>query len=218
MTRFPWLIAAVALAALCADSTTASAAKIKHVFVIVMENTDAQLIYKSVPGKDYLGDLIATYAHADNFVDELQDKQDKVHGLDVPSEPHYIYMEAGTNVFADHTFSKDSSPSATNSTKSSDHLVTQLTQKGLSWRTYQEVQVTKSAGSCLIHTLDHYAPKHNPFIFFQDVSGSPPQKSTSVCKEHIRPYLVFSADLARNDMANYVFITPNLCHAPCGRA
>jgi len=212
MTRFPCYIIAIAVAALCSYATAASAAKIKHVFVIAMENTDAQVIYKSAPGKDYLADLIAAYAHADIFVDELQDKQDKTHGLDVPSEPHYIYMEAGTNVFADHAFTKDSSPSAANSTKSTDHLVTQLTEKGLSWRTYQEVQVTKSAGSCLIHTFDHYAPKHNPFIFFQDVSGSPPQKSTNVCAAHIKPYSAFAADLARNDMASYVFITPDLCH------
>jgi hypothetical protein len=72
--------------------------------------------------------------------------------------------------------------------------------------------VTKSAGSCLIHSLGPYAPKHNPFIFFQDVSGSPPQKSNAACDRHIRPYSAFAADLARNDIANYVFITPDLCH------
>jgi len=212
MSHFHWRVAAASLLALTICSTAASAAKIKHVFVIAMENTDAEVTYKSVPGKDYIADLIAAYAHADDFVDELQDKKDKVHGLDVPSEPHYIYMEAGTNAFSDHKFTTDSSPSATNSTKSTDHLVTQLTKKGLSWRTYQEVQVTISAGSCLIHSLGHYAPKHNPFIFFQDISGSPPQKSTDVCKAHIRPYSAFATDLANNDMADYVFITSDLCH------
>lgn len=208
MMRFSLFIT-IGLAALCVQATAASAAKIKHVFVIAMENTDAHVVYKSAPGKDYLADLIATYAHADNFVDELEDK---VHGLDVPSEPHYIYMEAGTNVFADHTFTSDSSPSATNSTKSTDHLVTQMTRNGLSWRTYQEVQMTRQAGSCLIRSLGDYAPKHNPFIFFQDVSGTPPQKSTRICEQHIRPYFAFAADLARNDMPDYVFITPDLCH------
>jgi hypothetical protein len=30
--------------------------------------------------------------------------------------------------------------------------------------------------------------------------------------DHTKPYAAFAADLAANKIANYVFITPNLCH------
>jgi len=44
------------------------------------------------------------------------------------------------------------------------------------------------------------------------VSGNPPRKDNKFCKEHTKPYSAFSGDLAANKIANYVFITPNLCN------
>jgi hypothetical protein len=75
--------------------------------------------------------------------------------------------------------------------------------------TYQE---DMAAGQCPVASTFPYAAKHNPFVFFQDVSGSPPSIGNEFCKKHTKPYAEFQADLAANKMANYVFITPNLCH------
>jgi hypothetical protein len=183
----------------------ADAGVIRHVFVIAMENTDRDKIYKDRSSSTaYLQTLLRDYAHADNFIDELPGFY---------SEPHYLWMEAGTNVFSDHTFTRkdDADASRSNSTGSGDHLVAQI--KGdakLSWMTYQE---GVAAGSCPIRSGgDHYAAKHNPFVFFQDVSGDPPSPTNAYCAAHVKPYKALAQDLHANDVADYVFITPNLCN------
>jgi hypothetical protein len=189
---------------LFAMQPVAAASAIKHVFVIAMENTDADEVYGKLKRAPYLNKfIIPKYARATNFNDPLPEED---------SEPHYIWMEAGTNAFSDNTFSSDDPPSAENSTASKDHLVTQIKNSGtVTWMTYQEDMNSKT-GSCPIASSFPYAAKHNPFIFFQDVSGNPPSKNNTYCIDHTKPYSAFAADLAANKMANYVFITPNLCH------
>jgi phosphatidylinositol-3-phosphatase len=137
----------------------------------------------------------------------------------VPSEPHYVLMEAGTNVFADFTFGddtlSDADPSAIRSTASREHLTAQIEATGgrVSWMTYQE-GMSDETGACPINSsrTTHYAAKHDPFVFFQDVSGNPPYKDNAHCAAHHRPYTALADDMKANRLANYVFITPNLCH------
>src|SRR6476661_6057742 len=178
---------------------------IQHVFVIPMENHDAGQIFGNSANAPYINNtLIPTYARATRFSDELPK---------LLSEPHYLWMEAGTNTFSDHTFKADGDPSSKNSTSNIAHLVTQITSatNGATWMTYQEDQSSKT-GACPVISSGRYAAKHNPFVFFQDVSGMPPSKTNAYCAVHSRPYSSFVADLQANDMAGYVFITPNLCH------
>jgi hypothetical protein len=49
-------------------------------------------------------------------------------------------------------------------------------------------------------------------VFFRDVSGSPPSKTTARCTAHTRNLSQFSADLAGGQVSSYTLITPNLCH------
>lgn len=79
----------------------------------------------------------------------------------------------------------------------------------VTWMSYQE---GITAGRCPIVSFDLYAAKHNPFVFFEDVSGNPPSRTNQFCIDHHKPYSAFAADLAANTIANYVFITPNLCN------
>ncbi|HEX7480785.1 MAG TPA: hypothetical protein VF331_23490 [Polyangiales bacterium] len=61
----------------------------KYVFVIAMENHDANQIYGNTTDAPYINNtLIPAYARATNFNDELPS---------LVSEPHYVWMEAGTN-------------------------------------------------------------------------------------------------------------------------
>ncbi len=175
-----------------------------HIFVIPMENESIGAIYGSASAPYINGTLLARYASADNFADELQ-------GL--PSEPHYIWMEAGTNAFADHTFQTDSSPSASNSTASTQHLVTQIEAAGggLDWTAYLD-SVDLSAQPCPISGSGTYVPRHVPFLFFQDVVGSPPSKTAGRCAAHQKPLSALNDDLASGRVASYAFVTPSLCH------
>lgn len=174
----------------------------KRVFVIMMENQNASDIYGNSKAP-YLNQLMKTYAYAANFQDVLPSS--------VPSEPHYVWLEAGTNTFSDHTFTSDSDPSASNSTASTAHFVNQLTAKGISWVTYQE-SINSTTGACPVKSSSFYAAKHDPFVFFRDISGSTPSKTAATCVAHTKPMTQLAADLASNSVASYNLITPNLCH------
>lgn len=178
---------------------------IKYVFVIPMENRDSSKIYGNTSDAPYInGTLIPAYARATNFGDELPS---------LPSEPHYVWMEAGANSFSDHTFSTDAVPSASNSTNSTNHLATQIknASNGVTWMSYQE-GLNATTGACPIAASGFYHPKHDPFLFFQDVSGSPPSKTNAYCAAHHKAYSALAADLASGAVATLNFITPNLCH------
>lgn len=183
---------------------------IKHVFVIAMENTSADQIYGNTTLAPYLnGSVLPRYAHATNFRDRLPT---------LPSEPHYILMESGRHTFADTSFTTDADPSASNSTASRRHLVAQImAAPSVTWMTYQE-DISATTGDCPVVSRVPYAAKHNPFVFFQDVSGNPPSMTAPVCIAHTKPYSALAADLAADDVANYVYITPNLCHDMHGNA
>jgi phosphatidylinositol-3-phosphatase len=175
-----------------------------YVFVVTLENHDATQIYGSAAAPYINNTLLPASAHATAFHDQLP--------ASVPSEPHYVWMEAGTNVFADHTFSTDLPPGwFWNTTSSKAHLSTQLDAAGVSWMSYQE-GLNASTGACPINDNGFYAAKHDPFIFFQDVSGSTPSASNPYCAAHHRALTALSADLASGAVAHYAFITPNLCH------
>lgn len=195
------------------DQTAAvTSSVIKHVFIIAMENHDGSQIYGNTTNAPYInGILMPSYARATNFNDAL--------ALSIPSEPHYVYMEAGTNAFSDHTFTNDNAPSASNSTGSTAHLATQIrnASNGVTWLAYQE-GINGTTGGCPIAGSGFYAPKHDPFIFFRDVSGSPPSKTNSYCVAHHRALTALAGDLSADAVASYNFITPNQCHDMHGQS
>ena len=175
----------------------------KVIFVIPMENKSQAQIYGDMTNAPYInGTLMVAYPHSTNFGDELPA---------LVSEPHYVWMESGSNSFSDHVFSGDSDPSATNSTNSTAHLVAQLQTAGISWMSYQE---GITAGTCPIASIGatFYACKHDPFVFFQDVSGSPPSSANAGCAAHHKPLPSLTTDLQNKTVATYNFITPNLCN------
>jgi len=172
----------------------------RSVFVIVMENESSSAIYNSAAAPYINNTIKPESAWATMFTDELPSA--------VPSEPHYVWMEAGTNTFSDITFLSDADSSAGNSTTSTKHLATQLTTAGLDWRSYQEGM----PAACPISSNGFYAAKHDPFVFFTDVAGSPPSATNTTCAAHHKPYTSFATDLAAGTMPAYVFITPNLCN------
>lgn len=175
-----------------------------QVFIVAMENQSTPDVVGSANAPYINGTLLPRYASASNFVDELPT---------LPSEPHYIWLEAGTNAFADHTFQTDDGPSASNSTASTEHLVTQIAAAGggRDWMAYVEGP-DLGAQPCPISSSGVYVARHDPFLFFQDVSGAPPSKTSAFCAAHHRSIDALAVDLASGTLPSYVFITPDLCH------
>ena len=53
---------------------------------------------------------------------------------------------------------------------------------------------------------------HDPFVFFQDVAGSPPSKTEAYCAAHHASTAILADDLKNDHVAGYSFVTPNLCN------
>ncbi len=93
------------------------------------------------------------------------------------------------------------------------NIVDQLEAKGLSWKAYMEN--LPSPGSEVVNapvingtTVNLYAQKHNPFMYFADINhpGSPRLNK-------IVPYENnFAGDLRRDRVPRFSFIAPNQCH------
>ena len=162
---------------------------------MVEENRDSNQVYASSDAPYINNTLMTTYVYASNYVNDVH-----------PSEPNYVWLEAGNNNCGDHSFTTDNDPSTSNSTASLDHIVNYLGRVGKTWKSYQE----NLTGSCGISSSGEYAAKHNPFVFFQDVVGSYSSPSAS-CLSHIVDYGNLATDLASGNVADFTEITPNLC-------
>ena len=81
-----------------------------------------------------------------------------------PSEGNYIWLEAGTNYGV-----VDNNNPAINHLNTTNHLVAQLRNSGISWKTYQEDII----GTVVpLTAINGYVPRHNPFVFFDDITGT----------------------------------------------
>ena len=162
------------------------------VFTIVMENKSRHEILDNSRAP-YINELAKQGAVAMGYHDSY------VH----PSEPNYIWMVAGQNFGI-----LDNDDPAKNHIDSRSHLADQIELAGLTWKTYQE----SMGGPCGLSSHGRYAAKHNPFVYFDDITG---WDGTAFhpelrCNEHVVDYSELDADIANHALANYVFITPNL--------
>src|SRR5258708_2466828 len=167
---------------------------ISTVFVIVMENHDWSQI-KDNPLAPYInGTLLPMSSYAEQYFSPAG-----IH----PSLPNYLWLEAGDNF----GILNDGLP-AVNHQSTTDHLVTLLENAGLTWTAYQE-DITGT--ECPLTNVMGYAPKHNPMVYFDDVTDANSPTSAH-CIAHIRPYSELETALANDTVARYNFITPNLCN------
>lgn len=165
---------------------------ISHVFVIAMENHNWADIKGAAP---YITNtLLPLGAHAEQYYNPP--------GLH-PSEPNYIWLEAGTNF----NITNDSDPTI-NHINSTNHLVTQLQSAGIPWKAYVE---NINGSDCPLTSFGTYAAKHLGMVFFDDVTQNNNRQS-SYCIQHIRPYTELTRDLQNNTVSSYNFITPNVCN------
>ena len=211
------------LAATCFASP-ALATPIQTVFVVAMENHNfTQPTGLSTSPEQILGNPAATYINSlitpgnanAQYVSYFSNMTNVGTGIH-PSEPNYIWQNGGSN-FGVHA---DSDPSAAaNNIIGATSFTGQLSQKGISWKSYQEdvqysssVQVSAS-GTGGVHngntvttnpyngTLQYnYAVKHNPMSFFADSLGNPANGLT---------FAQLQTDLTNNTYAAYNWITPN---------
>jgi hypothetical protein len=248
--------------ALAQDDSFPESREIKHVFVIAMENHNwtqpttvpggIQQVFQN-PAAPFINSLVngtaqafirgrlvniskqVSYAAAyHNVLATPNGNNPHIH----PSEPNYLWAEAGTNfgVFS------DADPYTGGTNQNTDQHLTGLLQKaGKSWKSYQEdTDLQKNAAGQLINiplppsqwtvpltsssglfgpsiylnesndTLQYnYAPKHNPQVFFTDTNGGNNATPSNPLSHHYAPLQALASDLAADRIAEYVWITPN---------
>jgi phosphatidylinositol-3-phosphatase len=240
----------------------ASAQEIKTVFVIAMENHNwtqpanqftgnIQQIYQN-PNAPFINSLVSgtAFALVNDSVVRISDQVSYATGYHNvlatpsgsnphihPSEPSYIWAEAGTNfgVLNDNDPYSTSGPTNQNT---SAHLSTLLTRGGKTWKSYQEdIDLASSSGQLTNTPLPedqwtvplisssgvfgsglnafngsnqyNYAAKHNPQVFFADTNGGNDSTSANPLSKQYAPLQQFFVDLANNTVADYNWITPN---------
>jgi hypothetical protein len=122
-------------------------------------------------------------------------------------------------------------------------LADQLTAAGRSWKGYMQdmgndpsretatcgqpayagVAVDPTIGAPdqteLASATDQYAARHNPFVYFHSLIDAKVSGNPSPCAARVVPLTRLASDLKRGTVANWSFITPNLCDdghdAPC---
>jgi len=200
-----------------APASAQSFPPIKTVFIIALENHDwTQTVPEGGGGRpeQIFGNPAAPYVNSlvnpTNPISAQVSYATKYYNVGQgvhPSEPNYIWMEAGTE-FGIHT-DDDPSPEAHN-VFTAPHLSAQLTAAGIAWRCYQEdLEYSKSSllsasGAGVAPnpyngtTEYNYAVKHNPMAFFPDTQN-----------QNCYTFKRFWTDLAENKVGRYNWITPD---------
>src|SRR5579872_5103243 len=184
------------------------------VFVIAMENHNLTQPSTQEAPQPILGNAAAPYVNSlmtpgnpnaaqSSYAVSYHNAGVGVH----PSEPNYIWAEAGTN-FGNHT---DADPTTANgNVYDAPHLTRQLDAARVPWKNYEEdVQLSTSPLKSASGTNGpvnpyngttqfNYAVKHNPMAFFSDTDT-----------ENVYPLTQFSQDLAAHAVGRYNWITPD---------
>jgi phosphatidylinositol-3-phosphatase len=244
-------------------SFNASAQQIKTVFVIAMENHNwtqpanqftggIQQIFQN-PNAPFINSLVngtafttvngstvdiseqVAYASAyHNVLATPSGNNPHIH----PSEPNYLWAEAGTNFGVFNDNDPFAAVGGTNQ-NTTQHLVTFLTQAGKTWKSYQEDIDLTSSGGLLTNvplsrnewtvplasfsgnfapgsfnayngsTQFNYAAKHNPMVFFTDSNGGNDSTPANPLSKQYAPLQQLAMDLANGSVADYNWITPD---------
>ncbi len=184
---------ALALLILTATARAGSLPPIQTVFVILLENHNWSDVLSNADAPFLNNTLLPMASYCNQYYNPPNRH---------PSEGNYVWLEAGTN----YSIVDNNDPSI-NHLNTTNHLVTQLGNAGISWKTYQE----DISGTVVpLTAINAYVPRHNPFVFFDDITGTnDPNNAFAIA--HIRPYPELAGDLTNQTVARYNFITPDLC-------
>jgi phosphatidylinositol-3-phosphatase len=162
---------------------------LKHVFVIMMENTSYDdLLSSSNQNTTFIQRLAANNGLATHYF-----------GVTHVSLPNYIAATSG------QTWGSNNDDVKQAPLFDHENLVDQLEAAGVSWKAYMEN--LPSPGNLITATLDGlYVRKHNPFLMYPDVYQNQARADKVV------PLTQLNTDLATGNVPQFVWITPNSCN------
>jgi phosphatidylinositol-3-phosphatase len=200
-----------------------------HIFYIMMENHGFSQIIGNTADAPYTNELASRYNLATNFHGVTHPSlpnylsmfsgdfqgiwDDCKAGSTVTCPPEEFVPDSGDATSA-ASLTQAQTDSATNTPHmfSGRNLVDQLESRGLSWKAY--MQAIPAAGSTVEYapviggtTVKLYAQKHDPFMYFSDITQSSARMANIVPFEGS-----FSKDLASGNVPSFVWISPDQCH------
>jgi len=153
-----------------------------HVVIIVMENKEAPAV---------IGNAAAPYTNA---LARRYGLATASYAITHPSLPNYLALTSGST--------QGITSDCTGCHADARNIVDQLETAGISWSDYLE----GVPGSCFAGAgAGGYARKHNPFIYYDDIAGSPRR-----CHELVG-FSSLSRALRSGSLPTFVWVTPNLC-------
>jgi hypothetical protein len=153
-----------------------------HVITIVMENEE---------DSDIVGNSAAPYANA---LIHRYGLATQSFAVSHPSLPNYLALTGGST----HGVNSD----CTECSVSAPNIAGQLETAHITWKAFLEDEPSTcfpGAGA------GGYAKKHNPFVYYTDVAGSPHRCA------HLVDFTALASDLNAGTLPTYAWITPNLC-------
>jgi hypothetical protein len=170
-------------------SSTYSDGRVKHVFVIMLENHSAASVIGD-KHNPYITSLAQHYASASKY-----------YGVTHPSLPNYVALISGSNWFVNNDDE--------NNRFSHTNLVDQLEAAQKTWAGYMEAlpRNNKLIDFWPNSNTKLYASKHNPFVLFDNI------RKDQARLTHVKPYTDLAADLENEKTTpNFALIVPDQCN------
>jgi hypothetical protein len=173
---------------------------VSHVFVIVMENTSLSTL-AGVMGAGNAPNLVKLASETASGAD--------YHGVAHPSLPNYIALTSGDTQGIGCDCQADPTKGACNAltcnlvlgtcscNQQVEHLGNQLEAAQRTWKAFGEDMGT----ACNFTDVGHYAVRHVPFLYYDDV-----RNDAARCSAHVLDFSAFDPA----SPADFTFIAPNL--------
>ena len=159
---------------------------IQHVFVLVMENSQAPAVLRFLTYERYLA---ATYSYANNY-----------YAVCHPSSPNYIALTSGS------TFSQCKKETLVPGEYNTTNIGTLASGAGLSWSAFVQSMPT----ACSPDSVFPYAADVNPFLYYPNIWDN-----QTYCKAHDLTFSSWYQDVNQSltnpsAIPNYALFIPNL--------
>jgi len=226
--RWAGLIATLAVLAVAgAGSASAAPPPVKHVFVLLLENEDADSTFGAQSKAPYLAQTLrARGAFVPNYYATGHLSLGNYIGL-ISGQGFNPYTQADAPLFTDFlpgTAGPDGQAIGQGAVypASVKTIADQLDAKGLSWGGFMEDMGNSATEpkTCRHPAIgaqdktqsarkgDQYATRHNPYMYFHSIIDDQAKCDARVVPLERLPAALSSASAT----PNYTFITPNLCH------
>lgn len=182
--RFLALLTLWLVCVLPAAGATPRVPPFEHVVVIVFENKESGRVIGSPQAPTF------------NSYAERYAKLTRYYAVTHPSLPNYLALVSGST--------QGITTNCTKCSISARTLADTIEESGRSWKTYAE---GLPRPGFLGAVSGRYAKKHNPFVYFRNVTANPARRTRVV------PFTQLARDLRAQQVPDFTLVVPDMCNS-----